>query len=59
MLNILLSSHDRIIMKGLQIGEIFYKNVNFRNSDSVSDFILTMFFGFSIKSYINSEIPRP
>ena len=58
MLKMLLSSHDRIIMKELQIVEMFYKNVNFKNSDSMSDFILTAFFEFSIKSYITSEIPR-
>ena len=27
--------------------------------DSTNDFILTILFEFSVKSYINSEIPRP
>ena len=28
-------------------------------SDSMNDFILILFFGFDIKNYIDSEIPRP
>ena len=39
-------------MKGLLSEFIFYKDLNFRVSDSMSDFILTMFIEFSVKSYI-------
>ena len=43
---------------GLQNEFIFYKDLNFRVSDSTNDFNLIVFFGFAIKSYIDSEIPR-
>ena len=39
-------------MKELLSEVIFYKDLNFRVSDSMSDFILTMFIEFSVKSYI-------
>ena len=43
---------------GVQIKLIFYKNLNFRISDSMNDFILIMLIEISIKSYVNSEFPR-
>ena len=36
----------------------YFKNLNFRISDSMNDFILTMLIGISIKSYINTEFSR-
>ena len=42
----------------LQKEFIFYEPLIFRVSDSMNDFILTLTIEFSIKSYINSEIPR-
>ena len=46
------------IKKRLQIDLLSNKNLNFRISDSMNDFILTTFIEFSIKNYIDSEIPR-
>ena len=43
---------------GLENGLISYKVLNFRVSDSMNNFDLSVFFGFAIKSYIDSEIPR-
>ena len=48
-----------LIRRCLKIELIFYKKSNFRNSDSMSDYFLTMFIEFSIKSYVNSGIPGP
>ena len=58
MLKTLLYRYGHIIKKGLQNEFIFYKDLNFRVSDSTNDFILTFTIEFSIKSYIKSEIPR-
>ena len=44
--------------KSYQIEFMFYKDLNFRVSDSMNDFDFIVFFGFAIKSYIDSEIPR-
>ena len=38
--------------EGLQIKFIYHKNINFRISDSMNDFILTPIIEFSIKSYV-------
>ena len=43
-----------IIKNALHNELIFYKDLNFRDSDSMNDFILVAFFEFSIKSYIFS-----
>ena len=37
---------------------LFYKDLIFRVSDSMNDFILTFTIEFSRKSYINTEIPK-
>ena len=58
MLKTLLYRYSHIIKDGLENGFIFYKVLNFRVSDSMNDFDLIVFFGFAIKSYIDSEIPR-
>ena len=36
----------------------YHKYLNFRVLDSMNDFNLIAFFGFAIKSYTDSEIPR-
>ena len=46
------------IKENLQNEFISYKYLNFRASDSMNDFNLIGFFGFAIKSYTDSEIPR-
>ena len=59
MLKTLLYRYGRIYIKeSLQNEFIYYKNLNFKASDSTNDFNLIVFFGFAIKSYIDSEIPR-
>ena len=58
MLKILLYRYSHIMKDGLENGFISYKVFNFRVSDSMNDFDLIVFFGFAIKSYIDSEIPR-
>ena len=59
MLKTLLYRYDHIYIKEcLQNEFIFYKDLNFRASDSMNDFNLFVFFEFAIKSYTNSEIPR-
>ena len=51
-LKTLLLRHDCVIKGILQIHFIFYKKLNFKISDSMNDFILTIFIEISIKSYI-------
>ena len=58
MLKTLLYRYSYIMKDGLENGFISYKVLNFRVSDSMNDFDLIVFFGFAIKSYIDSEIPR-
>ena len=58
MLKTLLYIYSNIMKDGLENGFISYKVLNFRVSDSMNDFDLIVFFGFAIKSYIDSEIPR-
>ena len=59
MLKTLLYRYGRIYIKeSLQNEFIYYKNLNFKASDSTNDFNLIVFFGFAIKSYTDSEIPR-
>ena len=38
---------------------LFHKLLNFSISDSMNDFILTVFFGFNLEKFIDSEIPSP
>ena len=58
-LKTLLYRYDHIYIKeSLQNEFISYKYLNFRASDSMNDFNLIDFFGFAIKSYTDSEIPR-
>ena len=60
MLKTLLYRYVHIYIKeSLQNEFIYYKNLNFKASDSTNDFNLIVFFGFAIKSYIDSENPRP
>ena len=58
MLKTLVHRYSHILKQGLQNEFIFYKDLNFRASDSMNDFNLIGFFGFAIKSYTDSEIPR-
>ena len=58
MLKTLVHRYSHILKEGLQNEFIFYKDLNFRASDSMNDFNLIGFFGFAIKSYTDSEIPR-
>ena len=58
MLKTLLYRYSHIMKDILENGFISYKVLNFRVSDSMNDFDLIVFFGFAIKSYIDSEIPR-
>ena len=44
--------HGRVLKKSPQIELMFYNDLNFRISDSMSDFILIHCIEFSIKSYI-------
>ena len=46
------------IKKRLQIDFLSHENFNFRISDSMNDFILTILIEISTKSYVNSEFPR-
>ena len=48
----LLYRHDRIIIDTYQIEFIFHKDLNFRISDSMSDFIFIPINEFSVKKYI-------
>ena len=48
-----------LLREWLQIEFIYYKDLNFMISDSMSDLILTIFIEFSVKSYVNSENPMP
>ena len=59
MLKTLVLGYSHILKECLQTEFIFYKDLNFRVSDSTNDFNLIVFFGFAIKSYIDSENPRP
>ena len=59
MLKTLVHGYSHILKVVLKSELIFYKKLNFRVSDSMNDFNLIDFFGFAIKSYIDSEIPRP
>ena len=59
MLKTLLYRYGHINIKEyLQNVFIYYKYLNFRVLDSMNDFNLIAFFGFAIKSYTDSEIPR-
>ena len=59
MLKTLLYRYGHIYIKeNLQNEFIFYKDLNFRASDSMNDFNIIAIFGFAIKNYIDSEIPR-
>ena len=59
MLKTLLYRYGHINIKEyLQNVFIYYKYLNFRVLDSMNDFDLIAFFGFAIKSYTDSEIPR-
>ena len=58
MLKTLVHGYSHILKEGLQNEFIFYKDLNFRVSDSMNDFNLIDFFGFAIKSYTDSEIPK-
>ena len=58
MLKRIVHENSHILKVGLKSEVIFYKKLNFRVSDSKNDFNLIDFFGFAIKSYIASEIPR-
>ena len=57
-LKTLLHRNGHIINKITTHEFIFQRYLNFWVSDSMNDFILTLTIEFSIKSYINSEIPR-
>ena len=59
MLKTLVHRYSHILKEGLQNEFIFYKDLNFRASDSMNDFNIIVIFGFAIKNYIDSEIPRP
>ena len=59
MLKTLVHGYSHILKEGLKNEVLFYKKSIFRVSDSMNDFNLINFFGFAIKSYIDSEIPRP
>ena len=59
MLKTLVHGYSHILYECLQNEFIFYKDMNFKVSDSMNDLNLIVFFGFAIKSCIGSEIPRP
>ena len=59
MLKTLVLGYSHILKECLQNEFIFYKDLNFRASDSMNDFNIIVIFGFPIESYIDSEIPRP
>ena len=57
-LKTLVHRYSHILKEGHQNEFIFYKDLNFRASDSMNDFNMIAIFGFAIKNCIDSEIPR-